>query len=70
MNGSPDVWSWVYTGFQSGDIIKLQLNSGVVGEQASIAGIMFDAVPEPSSGLLLLIGVIGCGFARLRRRYR
>ena len=65
-NSSPDVWSWVYTGFAAGDIIKLQLNSGNAGEQASIAGIMFDVVPEPSSALLLILGSIACGFARRR----
>jgi hypothetical protein len=68
MNGSPDVWSWIYTGFQAGDIIKLQLNSGNAAEQASIAGIMFDAVPEPSSALLLLLGALGSGLAGVRRR--
>jgi hypothetical protein len=48
--------------------IKLQLNSGVVGETASIAGIMFDVVPEPSSALLLLIGSITGVAISLRRR--
>jgi hypothetical protein len=67
MNGSPDVWSWIYTGFQAGDIIKLQLNSGSAGEQASIAGIMFDVVPEPASVTLLLLGLAGCSWG-LRRR--
>jgi hypothetical protein len=67
-NGTPDVWSWIYDGFQSGDIIKLQLNSGNAAEPASIAGIMFDAVPEPSSAVLLLVAAFGSGFARLRRR--
>jgi hypothetical protein len=67
MDGLPDVWSWAYSGFQAGDIIKLQLNSGVAGEAASIAGIMFDVIPEPSSALLLMLGAVGCAFARRRR---
>jgi hypothetical protein len=68
MNSSPDVYSFRYDGFASGDIIKLQLNSGVVGEQASIAGFMFDVVPEPASGLLLAMSGIGLTSAARRRR--
>jgi hypothetical protein len=66
MNGSPDVYSWLYSGFAAGDIIKLQINSGVVGERASIAGIMFDVVPEPSSAVLLILGIVVVGWSRRR----
>jgi hypothetical protein len=66
MNSSPDVYSFRYDGFASGDIIKLQLNSGAAGEQASIAGFMFDAIPEPGSGLLLALA--GGALATARRR--
>ena len=68
MNGSPDVYTFRYDGFASGDIIKLQLNSGVAGEQASIAGFMFDPVPEPASVAMAMVG--GLGLARMARRFR
>jgi hypothetical protein len=68
MNGSPDVYTWRYEGFASGDIIKLQLNSGVAGEQASIAGIMFDPIPEPASGVLFAMAAAGMLSAARRRR--
>ncbi|HEX6961543.1 MAG TPA: PEP-CTERM sorting domain-containing protein, partial [Lacipirellula sp.] len=68
MNGSPDVYTWRYDGFASGDIIKLQLNSGNAAEQASIAGIMFDPIPEPTSVPLLAAAAIGVISAARRRR--
>jgi PEP-CTERM motif-containing protein len=67
MNGSPDVYSWIYQGFGAGDFIKLQINSGNAAEPASIAGIMFDVIPEPSSAMMLLLGT-ALGLARQRRR--
>jgi hypothetical protein len=70
MDGSPDVYTWLYDsgGFGSaGAFIKLQVNSGNSFEAASIAGFMFDRIPEPSSAVLLLLGVIGCGCGRLCR---
>lgn len=68
MNGSPDVYTFRYDGFASGDIIKLQLNSGNAAEQASIAGIMFDPVPEPASAAMLAAGALGLGGLVRRRR--
>lgn len=71
MNGSPDVYTWLYDSgpfAPAGSFIKLQINSGVGGEFASISGFMFDRVPEPSSALLLILGAIGCGCGSLRRR--
>ena len=66
-NGTADVYTFRYLGFKNGDIIKLQLNSGNVSAAAGFAGLMFDvAVPEPSSALLLLIGV--AGISRVSRR--
>jgi hypothetical protein len=71
MNGTPDVYTWLYdsgaTG-SAGAFIKLQLNSANSFEFASISGFMFDRIPEPSSAMLLLLGVLGCGGGRLRRR--
>jgi hypothetical protein len=73
MNGTPDVWTFLYdiggNNRPNGAFIKLQLNSGNAAEQASIAGFMLDnAIPEPSSFVLLLLGTVGCGFARRQKR--
>jgi hypothetical protein len=66
MNGSPDVYTWLYEGVTNGSIIKLQLNSGNGFVAGSIAGIMFDNIPEPSSAMLLMLGAVG--FCKMRRR--
>ena len=70
MNGQPDVYTFLYTGMTDNSFIKVQLNSGVAGESASIAGFMFDVVPEPSSALLMLVGAVTGAAASLRRRQR
>lgn len=66
-NGTADVYTFRYTGFADGNIIKLQLNSGNVANRAGIAGLMFDVVPEPSSAALLLLGLTGFGWTRRGR---
>ena len=66
-NGTADVYTFRYTGFKDGDIIKLQLNSGNAANRAGFAGLMFDVVPEPSSMLLLALGACGL-LGRARRR--
>jgi hypothetical protein len=74
MDGSPDVYTFLYDSgpfAPAGAFIKVQLNSGAGlpnPEFASIAGFMFDRIPEPSSALLLLLGVVGCCGSRMRRR--
>jgi hypothetical protein len=70
MNGTPDVYTFLYSGMTDNTFIKLQLNSGVVGETASIAGFMFDAIPEPSSAVLVLIGAVSYAAASLPRHRR
>jgi len=65
-NGSPDVYTFLYSGVAAGDSIKMQLNSGLAGVVPSIAGIMIDAIPEPASLALFGIGTIG--LACIRRR--
>jgi hypothetical protein len=67
-NTIPDIYSYLFTDFVPGDLFKLQIHSGTSGEAGSIAGIMFDVVPEPSSAVLLVLGSVACGLARLRRR--
>lgn len=57
-NGIADVYTFRLDNFVAGNIIKVQLNSGVPGEAPSLGGIMFDVVPEPSAVGLLLIGAI------------
>jgi hypothetical protein len=69
MNGDPDVYTWLYDSGPTGSanaFIKVQLNSGNALEAASIAGFMFDRIPEPSSAILLILGTIGCGCVRRR----
>ena len=61
-NGIADVYTFRYLGFSSGDIIKLQLNSGNAANRAGIAGLMFDVVPEPTSFVLMLLGSFACAF--------
>ena len=65
-DGSPDVYTFLYRGVSPGDVLKVQLNSGVAGEAPSIAGIMFDVVPEPAIAALLAAGVFGLGLIRRR----
>jgi hypothetical protein len=67
-NGIADVYTFRYDGWDVDDFLKLQLNSDVAGEAAGFAGIMFDVVPEPASGLLALLGGMGLGVAAMRRR--
>jgi len=68
MDGSPDVYTWLYDGVTEGSFIKLQMNSGALGSTASIGGLMFDIVPEPSSAALILVGAMGLGWRPYRRR--
>jgi hypothetical protein len=68
MNGTPDVYSFLYNDMTGPAFIKLQLNSGNALEQASIAGFMIDpAIPEPSSVVLLTLGAGVFGWWRRRR---
>jgi hypothetical protein len=71
MDGSPDVYTFLYDSgptLSPGAFIKVQLNSGNAAEPASIAGFMFDRIPEPSSAILLVLGAVGyCSTLRRRR---
>ena len=71
MDGSPDVYTWLYDSGpfgSAGAFIKVQINSGDQFETASIAGFMFDRIPEPSSAMLLMLGAAGCCSVRRRSR--
>ena len=63
-NGITDVYTFRYDNFVAGDFIKIQINSGVPGEAASIGGIMFDVVPEPSRMLLALTSLFTLAIVR------
>lgn len=68
-NGIADVYTFRYEGWVAGDFIKLRFNSGVNGEAAGFAGLMFDIVPEPTSISILSLGTAGL-LCRLGRRRR
>jgi len=67
-NGIADVYTFRLDNFVAGNIIKVQLNSGVPGEAPSLGGIMFDPVPEPAAGGLLTVGLAVLGLGGQRRR--
>jgi len=69
-NGVADVYTFRYTGWNPTEILKVRLNSGIVGERGGIAGLMFDVtiIPEPSTALLLLVGFGAIAFQRQSRR--
>jgi hypothetical protein len=68
-NGTADVYTFRYDGWAAGDWIKLQLNGGAGG--ASIAGVLFDVVPEPTSaGLAIAAGLCAAAAARRSSKSR
>ncbi|TWU22629.1 hypothetical protein [Bythopirellula polymerisocia] len=57
-NGTTDVYTFRYDNFTADDFIKIRFNSGVVGEAAGFAGIMFDVIPEPST-MAIVVAMLG-----------
>ena len=71
VDGSPDVYSFVFEGWEDTDVLRLQIRNNSDIEAASIAGIMFDdvsIVPEPTGAILLMLGGLGLTLAGRRRR--
>ena len=66
LDGSPDVYSFRFDNWGDGDELRLQVRSDMGFSGASISGIMFDVIPEPTSALLMLLG--GIGMLGRRRR--
>jgi len=67
-NGIADAYAFTLTNIIPGDGLVVRISSADDGQShGSIAGLMF-RVPEPSSAVMLLLGAVACGFARLRRR--
>jgi hypothetical protein len=72
INGTADAWAFRVSGANANDILTLRPTSagGIPGSLPGFAGFMIQEIPEPSSGLLLAIGVIGAAVKIRRRRHR
>ncbi len=67
INGIPDVYTFQFNYFGDGDEMRVQIRNNSAFETASIAGIMIDVIPEPTSAALLILGGIGLLSPRRRR---
>jgi hypothetical protein len=65
-NGVADVYTFRYDGWQVNDFIKLQISgAGAPKTGAGFAGLMFDVVPEPCTGGMLVTALVAlCGTSR------
>jgi hypothetical protein len=67
-NGIADAYGFSLTNITPGEALVIRISSGAAPSHGSIAGLMFNPIPEPSSALLFLLGAFASGFARMRRR--
>jgi hypothetical protein len=70
INGTADAWAFRVSGANANDILTLRPTSagGIPGSLPGFAGFMIQIIPEPSSALLLAIGLLGSGVGARRRR--
>jgi hypothetical protein len=69
-NGIADAWAFRVSGANANDILTLRPTSagGIPGSLPGFAGFMITVIPEPSSGLLLALGIFGASLHARRRR--
>jgi hypothetical protein len=70
INGTADAWAFRVSGANANDILTLRPTSagGIPGSLPGFAGFMIQVIPEPSSALLLIVGMTVAGFVSRRRR--
>ena len=68
-NGIADAWAFRVSGVNANDILTIWPTSagGIPGSLPGFAGFMIQVIPEPSSALLLLLGLAGTAFGARRR---
>jgi hypothetical protein len=71
-NGTGDVWVFLNTlDYSSGDIVVTQQPSGSnTFVSMRLAGVLFEAVPEPSTVVLLMMGALALIIGWWRRKWR
>lgn len=66
-NGVADAWAFRLSDVGIDDIVTVRPTSAVANALPGFAGIMIQVIPEPSSAILLLLGLFGIGLAPRRR---
>ena len=64
--GGTDVYTFIMENWGANDELRMQVRNASGAEFASITGIMFDVIPEPTSFVLLGLGAVGLGCIRRR----